>query len=680
MSFTRCTRFNVRMVLMVTAALAAGSAWAQTQGTASGRIRRRWDESATIPDSAPESAHPKEVFPQIVRLSLVEGDVRVAVGKVKGQHDVPPWVAGAVNMPLETGFSVVTGKGRAEIEFEDTSTMYLGENSVLTFEELTTKDNVPSTEMTLLTGVAALHLRPTMAGEVYGLLTPADFIRIPFGRRADLRVNSYTDTTTFTPLRFAEPGAEAAAAKLRGVGETFSFADGVLEPAPPDPAQKNDAAFDAWVTQRVEARAQAMHAVMKEAGLSVPLPGLEDMQAQGTFFACKPYGTCWLPNKGWAPRAGGSKGRLLAVNAKVPSQTEQGSEQVTQQQGQEQQGQVQAQNARLAEQAQRDEEQAEQQTEQQTEGGGVAPVAWTEEDSFPCSPFAEQDLMGLDPMTGRQMVLASDIVWNDDGFDGFGYDWAVCHAGSWIYWNHRYAWVAGRHPHHHCPVHWVKAGGKLGYVPIHPRDGAGKQPGNLRHGIFVPAERKGGGTDRAGGGLQRVAYAPGARVKVLGETPREFRGPQLQSLRAASAPTVEARSLQGGAAGSRAIAARSMIAFDSQARGFTMSTQVNEGGRSRTVVDHFGGGVSGGMGRAFSGGGGGERAFGGGGGGGRSFGGGGGGGGRSFGGGSSGGGASHASSGGGGGGGGGGSVSAAAGGGGSSGGGGSAAGGGAHGH
>jgi len=40
----------------------------------------------------------------------------------------------------------------------------LGENSALTLDELTTKNGVPTTDMELLTGVASLHLRPTVPG------------------------------------------------------------------------------------------------------------------------------------------------------------------------------------------------------------------------------------------------------------------------------------------------------------------------------------------------------------------------------------------------------------------------------------------------------------------------------------------------------------------------------------
>ena len=129
--------------------------------------------------------------------------------------------------------------------------------------------------------------------------------------------------------------------------------------------------------------------------------------------------------------------------------------------------------------------------------------------------------MTQDPMTGESVILASDVVWNDDWFDGYGYDWAVCHAGSWIYWHHRYAWVAGRHRHHHSPVRWVKVRGKLGYVPIHPRDVPKREPENLRHGIFMQERR----AEEREGGWSGWRTIRDEHVKVLDDTPREFRGP-----------------------------------------------------------------------------------------------------------------------------------------------------------
>jgi hypothetical protein len=580
MSVPRCS-YLTNLILIVAA---CGTLSAQVQMAPSG-----------VEAAEPVSLHPKEVYPQIVRLSLVQGDVRVALGRQKGQGNVPPWVDGRVNLPLESESSIVTGKGRVEIEFEDASTMYLGENSVLAFNDLTTQNGVPNTDMVLMTGVATLHLRPTMPGEQYVLRTETDAVRIPYGSHSNVRVNSYTDAITVTPQSFTEVHFNDAAPVPGTIGRTFTYSNGVFVPTAVTPTN-NFAEWDQWVAARVAARNMAMHAVMKDSGLREPLPGMADMEAKGSFFDCQPYGTCWAPTKGWGKPQAAAQQTGAATQAQAPPMIE-GSQQAAAPQ--------QAQSSKLATQAQQDEEQA----EQQTGGGGVAPALWAEDDyDFPCSPYSIDDWM-----TGDPAFLTSDIAWNGDGFGGFGYgwgyDWAVCHAGSWIRWRHRYVWVAGRHHHHHSPVRWVKVAGKVGYVPIHPHDVEGKEPVNLKHGIFVSADRK-------GGGVERVAYDPGARVKFLAEAPKGFREPTLPALRATSAPTLEAHPLLAGRSGSKA-GAPSMIAFDPRAKGFTVTT--HEAGGGRASVSHFssgGGGFGGGGGRGYGGGGssgGGGRGYGGGG-------------------------------------------------------------------
>jgi hypothetical protein len=640
MIMKRCFPFTVFMLSAVFGWTAAAQLQAQS-GV---------EGSATEAEES-MSQHPNEVYPQIVRLSLVQGDVRVAVGKQKGQPDAAPWVQAQANMPLESGFSVVTGKGRAEIEFEDASTMYLGEDSALTFEALTTEDGVSTTDMVLLTGVASLHLRPTVPGELYTLKTPTDYLQIPFGSHSDVRVNSYMDAMTVTPLSPAEIHLGDVNSSQGLVGKTFTYSNGEFVPTPAS-ATNNFAAWDQWVAARVASRNKAMRVVMKESGLSEPLPGMADMAAKGSFFECRPYGTCWEPTNGWGEThaAGHPGGGLMRASERV-SGRQQGAAQQNSAQQANPPGPTpeQMQNARLAQQAQGDEAQAEAETQGPPQGGGVAPAVWVEDDDpFPCAPYTLANVVAQDPITGNLSILDSTPVWYDELGDDYGFDWAVCHAGSWIYWHHRYAWVAGRRHHHHPPVHWVKVGGKTGYVPIHPRDGKGKEPVNLRNGIFVPKDRK-------GDGLQRVAFDPGARVKVLAETPKEFREPQMPGLKAAVAPALEAHPLHS----STSVNKPSMIAFDSKARGFTVTTETHEGGASRTVVSRYSSGGGPGRGGEVALRGGGNGAFGGGArgsGGSGSFGGGAprgseGGGGRSSGGGSygGGGGGSHASSGGGGG-------------------------------
>ncbi|MGA7158381.1 MAG: hypothetical protein WBY53_16155, partial [Acidobacteriaceae bacterium] len=601
MNVARTLRFSF---LMTIAVLSAG-AWVALAGA---QVQMHVQD--------PSSVHPKELYPQIVRLSLVEGDVRVAVGKAKGLKDMAPWVDGTVNMPLQTGFTVVTGKGQVEIEFEDASTMYLGNDSALAFDTLTTKDGVPNTEMTLLTGVAVLNLHPNVLRESYYLATPNDFIRVLPGHTASLRINAYTDTTTITPLSFGKEHPGGSLSPL--LGHTYTFGDGFLEATAAGPEHASNAVFQAWAIKRVEERSAALHQVMKDAGLKEPLPGLADMEAKGVFFNCKPYGTCWEPTNGWGGEHATAKGGLLRVSAKIAGADKQGaaaempgqSMQEQAIQGQSAQAESpqtpaptaeQMKDATLAREAVSDELMAEQET-----SGGAAPVpVWGEDyDFFPCSPYGFDDMM--DPMAGP---IAMDLGW-EDGFDDAGYDWAVCHAGDWIWWGGRYAWVAGRNHHHRCPLRWVKVGKRLGYVPLHPRDKEGEEPRNLRHGVFMRTDRKGGGAVRRGGGIERVAYHSGTEVKLLGETPREFREPALQRMHAASAPTLEAHRLMGVTEGGKVIARSSVMAFDSRAKGFTVSTRMGEGGQSRMVVDHF----TGGAGRGFSGGGSGSGHFGGGGG------------------------------------------------------------------
>jgi len=526
----------------------------------------------------PPSAVSNTVLPQIVRLSYVEGDVRVSRGKV-GKHDGgAAWEQAAVNIPLETGFSLVTGKGRAEIEFEDASTMYLDNYSVLTFDNLTTKENVPHTEMALLTGTATLHLKPTAQGELYFVKTPTDSLNVPFGSKAYLRVNSYLDAMTLTPqesssIRLGHLQSISAAPET-----SLTYRYGVAMKATRVPTRE-EVEWDNWVAQRVVARATAMAAMMKESGLDAPLPGLADMNAQGKFFPCEPYGTCWEPNNGWGkPPAGAPQQNVGQQNAPSPTATQQnaavtsaGSVDV----GQPTAGQQDAQGGGPI-----------------VIGSGVGTPAilgaddlYADAYAFPCSPYGYGlgDFWLEDP--ANQGLLQNDnFLWAGNGYN---FNWAACHAGTWIRRGRRYAWVVGQRKHHHPPVHWVKVNGKLGFVPVHPKDVAGKEPLNLKNGVFTTVDKK-------GGGLTTIAYGPGKHVEVLAETPKQFRQPAVPVLRAAAAPNVEAHLFRETLPGVKiADASRPVntIAFDHKSQSFTLVTRVTEGGHSSVFTNPMGGRV-----------------------------------------------------------------------------------------
>jgi len=241
-------------------------------------------------------------------------------------------------------------------------------------------------------------------------------------------------------------------------------------------------------------------------------------------------------------------------------------------------------------------------------------------------------LIARDPVTGAEQIIDTEVVrrgihlgnaslslislgganWTGayPAYPGLNYrnaypwDWAVCHAGTWIRREHRYVWVAGRKRHHRRPIHWVKVGGTKGYVPIHPRDVAGKPPVNLKDGFF--AMRK----DDA---VERIAFDPKATVKVLDGAPKEFNKEYFAPLERAVAPKMEARSAGNGMmVGHSALAqpAKVPIVFDAKTQSFSVARQVVEGGKTTTVVrsiasaqargDYGGGGTAGASGRSES--------------------------------------------------------------------------------
>ena len=240
---------------------------------------------APQPAEAPPPSH--ITYPQIVRLSLVEGDVRIARGKQDEKLTGNAWEQATADIPLESGFSLATGAdGRAEIEFEDDSTLYLAPNSALALAQLTSKDGVPHTQLSLLSGTITTYLDPTVPGEQYILQTATHVFTLNYGERSYARVTSYLDAMQITPMRNQN---------LVGYGTSFSAAAGesynIIGPrvvpthASAAPAQ---AAWDKWVADRISARNDATQTVMHQANLSTPIPGLADLANKGTFTSCAP--------------------------------------------------------------------------------------------------------------------------------------------------------------------------------------------------------------------------------------------------------------------------------------------------------------------------------------------------------------------------------------------------------
>ena len=145
---------------------------------------------------------PELIYPEIVRISYLEGDVRIArASKNEGGGKNAAWETAVMNLPLKEGDNLVTGKdGRAEIEFEDDSAVYVAENSALNFEDMHSTSGVPHTELALVSGAVTLHLDSLMPGETFVLHTPTDELLTRYPQKAEMRVSSYLDGITVTPL------------------------------------------------------------------------------------------------------------------------------------------------------------------------------------------------------------------------------------------------------------------------------------------------------------------------------------------------------------------------------------------------------------------------------------------------------------------------------------------------
>jgi hypothetical protein len=189
----------------------------------------------------------------------------------------------------------------------------------------------------------------------------------------------------------------------------------------------------------------------------------------------------------------------------------------------------------------------------------------------------------------------------------YPWEWAVCNSGSWIDYQDRYVWVAGR-CHHHPPIHWVKYGKGVGFVPYHPHDIKNRPPVNGKNGIFAVNMKD----------SHPIAHIPvttGHRVDVMKDTPKTFREASMP-MAPAGEPRLEAYHIRDSvvARGAPVKTTGIPMSFNHHTQSFVMPTQVTHGTHTTTVMapvsNHAGnlqahaGGYSGGGGsQGYSGGG-----------------------------------------------------------------------------
>jgi hypothetical protein len=447
---------------------------------------------------------------QIVRLSLVDGDVRIARDQQQGQAKNTDWEKAVTGLPLESGFSIATGDGRAVIELQDASTLYLSPNSVLFLNDLTTTGDTPNTEVALLTGTMTLHVHPAFPGEKFVLRAPTDTMTVSYPNRNDFRVTAYMDALALTPLAEGAVIPAKAGVQTAMAGNTMYYRAG----KPVTVNEKVDATamsdWDQWVAAKFADRVSAYATVMKDSGVKTLLPGLDALQGKGKFVDCGEYGKCWEPPAAPAADTQAAAGNNGAAGSALVSTSEQAS--TADSGGSSTQPTV----IRKVTTAPRS-----------PNSGAGTMLAY--DPMFPCGPNSFYYRMTMYQQTGMMMPVGSYAGMGVYGGVYDPYMWAVCHTGSWIYQNDRYLWVPGTQIHNEPPVQWVKFGNNRGFVPIHPRDITGQPPVNLRNGLIGVAGRNSLET-----GHVRIDNA--SSVKLLNAPPREFRNGYSISLARSDSP------------------------------------------------------------------------------------------------------------------------------------------------
>lgn len=519
------------------------------------------------------------IDPQIARIRYVEGDVRISRGEDKASRKDSDWEQAVANLPLQTGYSLVTGTGRAEIELENDSTLYLGENSVLLFNNLFTFNGMPETEVSLLSGMATLHIVPGAPGEKFVLKTPTDMLSTRYPNGINLRVNSYMDGIGLTPLVASGIQTTGDGLETLAPGKTQYFKGGrpIVLAGPIHPPDYSS--WDNWVADRYGQREKELAAALKSSGLTSPIPGLADLEKQGTFFPCQPYGTCWKPN---AAATSGAGNALLASNPSPNSPNSQ------------------------AEIAPADVQQAAPGSRVGFLGKpmpNVSPQTGPDFSAvdmmFPCMPDQIRYMLMMSSFPASPQMLNS-ALW----YYGSPWQWAVCHAGSWIYLNNMYGgnggyvWVAGR-TIHQMPFHWIRSGRTLGFVPVHPYDIKGRTPVNDRNGVF---SLNASGREHS---IWRVALQPGRKVEVLNGPPRAFRTDFVSPLARAAEPHMMGHEIKDLGAAREGLARSTgiPITFDHRSQTFMTSRDVIQGGRTVSISAPVGGAMGGLQNRGFYGGG-----------------------------------------------------------------------------
>jgi uncharacterized membrane protein YgcG len=240
---------------------------------------------------------------RIVRLSFVEGNVTIQ------RADIADWAEAPVNTPMEEGFKLSTAESSfAEVEFENGSTVRLGQLSMLEFTQLAlASDGSKINCLTLPNGYATFHAAP-VGQDVYEVRT-SNATLTPRGKalfRVDVdsseeRVEVFNGTVEVASSLGSWTLAKNSVLQLSpGTDQPDQLSEGIT---------KDD--WDKWVQEResrVEAAQNSASSGAYSNNGSDAFYGWSDLSYYGNWSYMPGFGYGWMPNvyAGWSPYSFGN--------------------------------------------------------------------------------------------------------------------------------------------------------------------------------------------------------------------------------------------------------------------------------------------------------------------------------------------------------------------------------------
>jgi hypothetical protein len=388
---------------------------------------------------------------RIVRLSLVQGDVRFA----PSFRDDPltdanaGWQAAPLNLPIRQGYVVATDNGRAEIEFENGAMMFLGANTVVEFYDLSLRDGDRITRLVLRQGTSTVYVNPSNGD--YFSVTGGDFT-VEAAGRTTFRLDNFDDGSTVNIERGHVNVLRDKKSTPLDKGQSLSVQAGDSTQEVIGRAADTDD-FDRWVSGRIDSVVTATNYSAQYVNSPNYSAGFGDLYTYGSWFSMGGYGYCWRPfgmSFGWSPFSYGG---------------------------------------------------------------------WYQD------PFFGNTFIGSAP-----------------------WGWLPYHYGGWIS-SPVYGWVWAPTgfgfggPVYYRPVTavWVRNGGTLGIVPLHPGDKPGKTAQNLSQGIF-PVQNSQIAHSTLAAGTEKWSVLKKGLTEAISS-----------NLAASAPPSRVSRTIVAGASGSRVV-------------------------------------------------------------------------------------------------------------------------------